>query len=96
MTSVSYSGIGTNTNYSTSYDNSSDKKRYEREQKIEHIKQKGVQKIENSENNKRLKKLFKNPAFKFGVCVLTFGILWLTGKGLERHFSKSGEVKKHI
>lgn len=94
MTSVSYSGIGTNTNYSTSYDNSSDKKRYEREQKIEHIKQKSVQKIENSENNKRLKKLFKNPAFKFGVCVLTFGILWLTGKGLERHFSKSGEGKK--
>lgn len=94
MTSVSYSGIGTNTNYSTSYDNSSDKKRYEREQKIEHIKQKSVQKIENSENNKRLKKLFKNPAFKFGVCVLTFGIMWLTGKGLERHFSKSGEGKK--
>ena len=94
MTSVSYSGIGTNTNYSTSYDNSSDKKRYEREQKIEHIKQKGVQQIENSENNKRLKKLFKNPAFKIGVCVLTFGILWATGKGLEWHFSKSGEGKK--
>lgn len=94
MTSVSYSGIGTNTNYSTSYDNSSDKKRYEREQKIEHIKQKGVHQIENSENNKRLKKLFKNPAFKIGVGVLTFGILWVTGKGLERHFSKSGEGKK--
>lgn len=92
--SVGYTGLNTNTSYSNSYNNASDKKRYEREQKLEQMKQKSVQKVEDYENTKRIKNLFKKPAFKWAVGLGTFACLWLLGKGVENHFARSGDGKK--
>lgn len=93
--SVNYTGLNTNQNFSSSYDNnSSETKKYEREQKINQMKQKSVQKVEDYENTKRIKNLFKKPAFKWAVGIGTFAVLWLSGKGIEHHLARSGDGKK--
>lgn len=92
--SISYTGLNTNQHFTSSYDNASDTKRHEREQKLGQMKQKSVQKVEDYENTKRIKNLFKKPAFKWAVGIGTFALLWLTGKGIEKHLSRSGDGKK--
>ena len=93
--SVNYpAGLNINQNFASSYDNTSDTKRYEREQKLNQMKQKSVQKVEDYENTKRIKNLFKKPAFKRAVGIGTFAVLWLTGKGIENHLARSGDGKK--
>ena len=93
--SVNYTGLNTNQNFSSSYDNnSSETKKYEREQKINQMKQQSVQKVEDYENTKRIKNLFKKPAFKWAVGIGTFAVLWLSGKGIEHHLARSGDGKK--
>ncbi len=92
--SVNYTGLNTNQNFASSYDNTNDTKRYEREQKLNQMKQKSVQKVEDYENTKRIKNLFKKPAFKWAVGIGTFAVLWLTGKGIENHLAGSGNGKK--
>lgn len=93
--SVNYTGFSPNQHFTSSYDNNTnDTKRYEREQKLNQMKQKSVKKVEDYENTKRIKKLFKKPAFKWLVGIGTFAFLWLTGKGIEQHLAKSGDGKK--
>lgn len=92
--SISYTGLNTNQSFKSSYDNTSDTKRAEREQKLNQMKQKSVQKVEDYENTKRIKNLFKKPAFKWMVGIGTFAFLWLTGKGIEHHLARSGDGKK--
>lgn len=92
--SVNYTGLSANQNFSSSYDNTNDTKRYEREQKLNQMKQKSVQKVEDYENTKRIKNLFKKPAFKWAIGIGTFAVLWLTGKGIENHLAGSGNGKK--
>ncbi|UKI41317.1 MAG: hypothetical protein L6V95_14965 [Candidatus Melainabacteria bacterium] len=41
-----------------------------------------------------LKIYLKKPAFKWAVGIGTFALLWLTGKGIEKHLSRSGDGKK--
>ncbi len=92
--SVNYTGLNTNQNFTSFYDNTSDTKRYEREQKLNQMKQKSVEKVEDYENTKRIKNLFKKPAFKWAIGIGTFGLLWLSGKGIEYHLARSGDGKK--
>lgn len=92
--SVNYNPMGTNPGFASVYDNTNDQKRIEREQKFNRMKEKSVQKVEDYENTKRIKNLFKKPAFKWAVGIATFAFLWATGKGIEHHLSRSGDGKK--